>query len=197
MGGLRTFSFSMSAAFEIPVFASKCVAEFGTAAVQALRSGRAPRSELRARVCGEYALSFVEGEFDFTVAEMVSGAFSCERSYASPELQLVLNAVCTPLAAADMLDMCVVEIEAQLAHLVVGAVIAAMLSRRKSQRTMLASLPDALLARVANLAIDYLRRARSDYRRRREIAERELDAYLKDALFFKTPGSKKSFPKLE
>lgn len=102
----------MSAAFEIPVFASRCVAEFGTAAVQALRSGRAPRSELRARVCGEYALSFVEGEFDFTVAEMVSGVFSCDREH---------NAVCTPLAASDMLDMCVVEIEAQLAHLVVGA----------------------------------------------------------------------------
>jgi predicted phosphoribosyltransferase len=81
--------------------------------------------------------------------------------------------------------MCVVEIEAQLAHLVVGAVIAAMLSRRKNQeRTTLASLPDALLARVANLAIDDLRRARSDYRRRREIAEQKLNAYLKLALFF-------------
>jgi hypothetical protein len=175
----------MSAAFAIPAFASKCVAEFGTAAVQALRSGRAPRSELRARVCGEYALSFVEGEFDFTVAEMVSGVFSCDREHASPNAQLVRNAVCTPLAASDMLDMCVVEIEAQLAHLVVGAVIAAMLSRRKNQqRATLASLPDALLARVANLAIDDLRRARSDYRRRREIAERKLDAYLKLALLF-------------
>jgi hypothetical protein len=175
----------MCAAFAIPVFASKCVAEFGTAAVRALRSGRAPRSELRARVCGEYALSFVDGEFDFTVAEMVSGAFACERSYKSPSIHLVRNAVCTPLAAADMLDMCVVEIEAQLTSLVVGAVIAAMLSRRKhQQRTMLASLPDALLARVANLAIDDLRRARSDYTRRREIAERKLDAYLKLALFF-------------
>lgn len=171
MGGFGRFVFfSMCAAFEIPVFASRCVAEFGTAAVQALRSGRAPRSELRARVCGEYALSFVEGEFDFTVAEMVSGVFSCDREH---------NAVCTPLAASDMLDMCVVEIEAQLTSLVVGAVIAAMLSRRKNQqRTTLASLPDALLARVANLAIDDLRRARSDYRRRREIAERNLKLAL-------------------
>jgi hypothetical protein len=175
----------MCAAFEIPVFASKCVAEFGTAAVWALRSGRAPRSELRARVCGEYALSFIDGEFDFTVAEMASGVFACERACASPSIHLVRNAVCTPLAAADMLDMCVVEIEAQLTSLVVGAVIAAMLSRRKhQQRTRLASLPDALLARVANLAIDDLRRARSDYRRRREIAEQKLYAYLKLALFF-------------
>ena len=175
----------MSAAFEIPAFASKCVAEFGAAAVQALRSGRAPRSELRARVCGEYALSFVEGEFDFTVVEMVSGVFACERAYKSPELHLVRNAVCTTLAAADMLDMCIVEIEAQLTHLVVGAVIAAMLSRRKhQQRTMLASLPDALLARVADLAIDDLRRARSDYRLRREIAEAKLAANLNLALLF-------------
>ena len=175
----------MCAAFEIPLFASKCVAEFGTAAVWALRSGRAPRSELRTRVYGEYALSFVEGEFDFTVAEMVSGVFSCERAYASPNIQLVRNAVCTPLAAADMLDMCVFEIEAQLARLVIGAVIAAMLSRRKhQQRTMLASLPDALLARVANLAIDDLRRARSSYLRRREIAEQGLSAYLEQWLSF-------------
>jgi hypothetical protein len=62
-------------------------------------------------------------------------------------------------------------------------VIAAMLSRRKhQQRTMLASLPDALLARVANLAIDDLRRARSSYLRRRDIAEQELSAYFEQWL---------------
>jgi hypothetical protein len=167
----------MCADFEMPVFVSKCVAEFGTAAVFAVRSGHAPKSELSARVRGEYALSFVEGEFDFTVAEMVSGVFpSCERAYASSNMQLVRNAVCTPLAASDMLDICVVEIEEHFTRLVVGAIIAAMISRRShEQRSPITSIPDALLARIANLAIADLRRARSNYVRRREIAEQELN----------------------
>ncbi len=168
----------MDSVFEMHVLVSKCVAEFGTGAVLALRSGHAPKSELNARVCGEYALSFVEGEFDFTVAEMVSGIFpSCEIAYASPNIQLLRNAVCTPLAASDMLDICVVEIEATFTRRVVGAIIAAMISRRKhEQRTMITSVPDALLARIAHLAIADLRRARSNYVRRREIAKQELHA---------------------
>jgi hypothetical protein len=115
------------------VFASKCIAEFGTAAVFALRSGHAPKSELDERLCGEYSLAFVEGEFDFTVAEMVSGVFpSC--AWASPNIQLVRNALCTTLAASDMLDMCVVEIEAHFTRLVVCAVIEAMQQDRKRAR---------------------------------------------------------------
>jgi hypothetical protein len=162
--------------FAMDVFVSKCITEFGTAAAFALRSGHAPKSELDARVCGEYSVAFVDGEFDFTVAEMISGVFpQCERALASSSIQLVRNAVCTPLAAADMLDMCVVEIEVQFTRLVVGAVIEAMLSRNRTE-CALARIPDALLARIAGLALDDLRRARSNYARRREFAEYELRA---------------------
>jgi hypothetical protein len=160
--------------FEMDVFASKCIAEFGTAAVFALRSGHAPKSELDERVCGEYSLAFVDGDFDFTVAEMVSGEFP-SLEWASQNIQLVRNALCTVLAASDMLYMCVVKIEAHFTRLVVCAVIEAMLSRNKTG-SALACIPDALLARIANLAIDDLRRARSNYVRRREIAEYELNA---------------------
>ena len=59
----------MQTEFSLDRFASKCVAEFGGAAPFALRSGRAPTSELDARLCGEYAVSFVYGEFDLTVGE--------------------------------------------------------------------------------------------------------------------------------
>ncbi len=165
-------------AFEMDAFVSKCIAEFGTAASFALRSGHAPKSELGARLCGEYAVSFVDGEFDFTVAEMVSGAFpSCDRAYASS--RTLQNALCTPLAADDMLDMCVVEIEVRLTRLVVGAVIAATLSRRKNEQSTLSVLPDALLARIANLAMDDVRRARSNYVSRRNLVQNELAAFAK------------------
>jgi hypothetical protein len=75
-----------------------------------------------------------------------------------------------------MLDMCVVEIEVRLMRLVVGAVVAAMLSRRepRAEKTTLACIPDALLARIANLAIDDLRIARAGYAHRRDVAERSL-----------------------
>ena len=151
---------------------SKCIAEFGAAAPSALRSGRAPTSELEARACGEYALAYVDGEFDFTVAEMVSAGF---KDSGAPLCDQVLR---NRLAASDMLDMCVVEIEARLTRLVVGAVVAAMLSRRRRgdalAKATLASLPDALLARIADLAIDDLRRARADYAHRRTVAEYDL-----------------------
>jgi hypothetical protein len=165
--------------FSMDRFVSKCVAEFGAAAPFALRSGCAPTSELDARLCGEYAVSFVDGEFDFTVGETVSGVFrSCESCSTSSSIQLVRNAVCTPLAASDMLDMCVVEIEVRLTRLVVGAVVSAMLSRhdQKPEQTTLACIPDALLVRIADLAIDDLRLARAEYVSRRDIAEYELDA---------------------
>ena len=86
------------------------------------------------------------------------------------------NALCTPLAASDMLDMCVVQIEVRLAHLVVGAVVEAMLSRREQrpEETTLACLPHALLALIANLAIEDLRLARAGYAHRRDVAERSL-----------------------
>jgi len=158
-------------------FVSKCIAEFGATAPFALRSGNAPTSELHARVCGEYSVAYVDGEFDFTVAEMVSGSFPLSESwYTSSNIQLVRNALCTPLAASDMLDMCVVEIEVKLMRLVVGAVVAAMLSRRepRPEKTTLVCIPDALLARIANLAIDDLRLARADYAHRRDVAERSL-----------------------
>ena len=169
----------MQTEFSLDRFASKCVAEFGGAASVALRAGRAPTSELDVRLCGEYAVSFVYGEFDFTVREMVSGVFGqCETGYTSSSIQLVRNAVCTPLAASDMLDMCVVEIEVRLTRLVVGAVVAAMLSRHdpKPEKTTLACIPDALLVRIADLAIDDLRLARADYVHRRDMAEYELNA---------------------
>jgi hypothetical protein len=59
---------------------------------------------------------------------------------------------------------------------VVGAVVAAMLSRRepRPEKTTLACIPDALLARIANLAIDDLRIARARYAHRRDAAERSL-----------------------
>jgi hypothetical protein len=163
--------------FSMSRFVSKCIAEFGATAPLALRSGNAPSSELHARVCGEYSVAYVDGEFDFTVAEMVSGAFpSSESWYTSSNIQLVRNALCTPLAASGMLDMCVVEIEVRLMRLVVGAVVAAMLSRRepRPEKTTLACIPDALLARIANLAIDDLRIARAGYAHRRDAAERSL-----------------------
>jgi hypothetical protein len=149
--------------FSMSRLVSRCISEFGATAPFALRSGNAPTSELDARVCGEYSIAYVDGEFDFTVAEMVSGVFpSC--------------AVCNTLAASDMLDMCVVEIEVRLAHLVVGAVVAAMLSRRepRPEKTTLACIPDALLARIANLAIEDRRLARAGYAHRRNVAERSL-----------------------
>ena len=151
--------------FSMNRFVSKCIAPF------ALRSGNAPSSELDARVCGEYSVAYVDGEFDFTVAEMVSGVFP-----SSSSIKLVRNAVCTPLAASDMLDMCVVEIEVRLMRLVVGAVVGAMLSRRepRPEKTTLACIPDALLARIANLAIGDLRLARAAYAHRRDVAERSL-----------------------
>jgi hypothetical protein len=152
--------------FSMNRFVSKCIAPF------ALRSGNAPSSELDARVCGEYSVAYVDGEFDFTVSEMVSGVFP-----SSSSIQLVRNAVCTPLAASDMLDMCVIEIEVRLMRLVVGAVVAAMLSRRepRPEKTTLACIiPDALLARIANLAIEDLRIARAGYAHRRDVAERSL-----------------------
>jgi hypothetical protein len=76
-----------------------------------------------------------------------------------------------------MLDMCVVEIEVRLTNLVVGAVVAAMLSRREprsEKTTLMCIIPDALLDRIANLAIDDLRLARAGYARRRDVAERNL-----------------------
>ena len=150
---------------------SKCIAEFGAAAPFALRSGHAPTSELDARACGEYTLAYVDGEFDFSVAEMVSGVFTSDTA-------------CTRLAASDMLDMCIVEIEVRLTRLVVGAVVAAMLSRRepRPEKTTLACLPDALLARIANLATDALRVARADYAHRRNSAEYGLYVVALDRL---------------
>jgi len=70
----------------------------------------------------------------------------------------------------------VVEIEIRLTNLVVGAVVAAMLSRRepRPEKTTLACIPDALLARIANLAIDDLRLARAGCACRRDVAERNL-----------------------
>jgi hypothetical protein len=79
-----------------------------------------------------------------------------------------------------MLYMCVVEIEVRLTRLVVGAVVAEMLSRhdQKPEQTTLACIPDALSTRIANLAIDGLRLARVDYVSRRDIAEYELNASI-------------------
>ncbi len=93
--GQSPLSFPMSAAdaeFAMDRFVAACVAEYGANAPLVLRSGRAAalRSELHKRVRGEYAVSFVDGEFDFTVAEMVSGTFaSFERNLQSPSIQLV------------------------------------------------------------------------------------------------------------
>jgi hypothetical protein len=50
--------------FSMNRFVSKCIAEFGATAPLALRSGNAPSSELHARVCGEYSVAYVDGEFD-------------------------------------------------------------------------------------------------------------------------------------
>jgi hypothetical protein len=155
--------------FSMSRLVSKCIAEFGAAAPSALRSGHAPTSELDARACGEYTLAYVDGEFDFSVAEMVSGVFTSDTA-------------CTRLAASDMLDMCIVEIEVRLTRLVVGAVVAAMLSRREPEKTTLACLPDALLARIANLAKADLRVARADYAHRRNSAEYELYVVALDRL---------------
>ena len=131
---------------------------------------------------------------DFTVAEMVSGAFpSSESWYTSSSIQLLRNALCTPLAASDMLDMCVVEIEVRLTRLVVGAVVAAMRAPRaplapRAAKATLASLPDALLARIADLAIDDLRRARADYAHRRTVAEYDLWCAALDRLRTNDPA---------
>ncbi len=171
---------------------AKCIAEFGAAAPSALRSGRAPTSELDARACGEYALAYVDGEFDFTVAEMVSGVF---KDFGAPLRNQVLcnQVLCNRLAASDMLDMCVVEIEVRLTRLVVGAVVAAMRAPRaplapRAAKATLASLPDALLARIADLAIDDLRRARADYAHRRTVAEYDLWCAALDRLRTNDPA---------
>jgi hypothetical protein len=179
----------MSAAdaeFAMDRFVAACVAEYGANAPLVLRSGRAaaprseaaaPRSELHKRVRGEYAVSFVDGEFDFTVEEMVSGTFaSFERNLQSPNIQLVQNALCTPLAASDMLDMCVLEIETMMTRVVIRTVIAAILSTDRS--TNLACLPDALLVRIGDLAMADLRLAREDYKNRRRIAQYELESMI-------------------
>ena len=168
-------------------FVSKCVSEYGTDAPMALRSGRAPVSEMHMRVRGEYALLFVEGEFDFTVAEMVTGVFSCERNYRSQDMDLVRNAVCTPLAALDMLDMCVVQIEANLTRLVVRTVIAALLCTDRA--STLACIPDALLVRIADLAMSDLRLAKADYEIRRRVAMYELESMVAPALVGTAVGS--------
>ena len=172
----------MSAAdaeFAMDRFVAACVAEYGANAPLVLRSGRAaaPRSELHKRVRGEYAVSFVDGEFDFTVQEMVSGTFaSFERNLQSPNIQLVQNALCTPLAASDMLDMCVLEIETMMTRVVIRTVIAAILSADRS--TNLACLPDALLVRIGDLAMADLRLAREDYKNRRRIEQYELESMI-------------------
>jgi hypothetical protein len=67
------------------------------------------------------------------------------------------------------------------------------------QRTPITSIPDALLARIANLAIADLRRARSNYVRRREIAEQELNESVgrlngNEYIFPKKANIKKTSP---
>lgn len=180
--GQSPLSFPMSAAdeeFAMDRFVAACVAEYGANAPLVLRSGRAaaPKSELHKRVRGEYAVSFVDGEFDFTVEEMVSGTFaSFERNLQSPNIQLVQNALCTPLAASDMLDMCVLEIETMMTRVVIRTVTAAILSADRS--TNLACLPDALLVRIGDLAMADLRLARGDYKNRRRIEQYELESMI-------------------
>jgi hypothetical protein len=136
----------MELEFSMERHAAGCVAEFGPDAAASLRRGLAPESELRARVRGEYGLSFVDGEFDFSVAEMLSGKFA-------------RSGACNALAASDLLGMCVVAVETRLARLVVGAVVAAMLTRPRAGAA-LASLPDKLLVRIAQSARDDVRAAR-------------------------------------
>ena len=153
-------------------FVSACVAQFGANAASALRLGCAPDSELERRVRGEYELSVVQGEFEFTVAEMVTGVFARD----DPEFlddAALQRAITTPIAAADFLDMCVVEVERALARRVVDTVVAAMLARGTGGA--LAALPDVLLVRIAETARAGLRRAQKDYARRRADAARDIE----------------------
>ena len=127
-------------------FVAACVAQYGANAASALRLGCAPDSELERRVCGEYELSVVQGEFEFTIAEMVTGVFSRD----DPDFlddEALQRAITTPIAAADFLDTCVVEVERALSRRVVDTVVAAMLARGTD--CALAALPDALLVRIA------------------------------------------------
>ncbi len=182
--------------FEVDAFVAKCVAEFGAAAATELMRGRVPGCvtgpELSERVRGEYEASIVQGEFDFSVCEMVSGVFADREGAAFDDK------VCTWLAASELLDMCVVGIVAAHARLVVGAVAATIASRRRvaaetepgteprSSLASLASLPDALLVRIAESALDDARRARAGYKDRRAKEERELVCMLLSACMDET-----------
>ena len=156
--------------FSMERFVDACVGEFGAGAADALRRGDAPASELRARVRGEYALSFVDGEFDFTVGEMASGA--CARREGP-------DALCAALAAVEMLGRCVVAVEARLARLVLGAVAAALASRRRlAGLAGLAALPDDVLVRIGDVAWCDAFAARLAFASRRRAIERDLTAAL-------------------
>jgi hypothetical protein len=115
-------------------FVSKCIAEFGATAPLALRSGNAPSSELHARVCGEYSVAYVDGEFD--PAGGVGHARHVRHRNRGPT-----NAPGGRRRSGG--------------------------DEPRPEKTTLACIPDALLARIANLAIDDLRIARARYPTRR------------------------------